>query len=691
MARVGEQYGPYRLEERLGSGSFGAVFRATREGGVPIPVAVKIPHDQAAGAAEFLKEAEVWVRAAGHPNVVPVQDAAVYDDDFVLVSEYVEGGALRRKIGLRTGQGLPPAEAAELVLGILRGLEHLHSRGVIHRDLKPENVLLQSGTPRLTDFGVSRVLTRSTHTGRISGTLAYMPPEAIQGRINPQTDIWAAGVILFELLAGALPFDGANEFAMMDAIRSGPLPPLPAHVPPALTAIAERALDRDPGARYPTARSMRVDLEPVLRALHGSADPPARTQPPPDPTPGADPVLPQAPTTRAATPAPPPPAGPRTGSDLSAATAPPRPEPVRGADLAAMVELRAADAAQGGRRLVAISGGGTQGMSLPPGLRDGEELRLPGLGRPGQHGGPAGDLCLRVRVVPDAGDAQPAAGQAIAGRAEPQAGRSPADRASPQAGRARADGAEPGTSPHRADMRGEPDRKVGPRSAGTPPSVPPPQKQEPAPAGPYPPPAWAGATDPRDSTTHPSPPPPDPRRGLPQPAKWLIGIGAVVAVLVVVLAPVFEQARASARRADCRSNLKQLGTGLMMYVQDYDERLPPAREWSDMLHPYTKNTQVLICPERSGVPGYAFHLRLDRISLASIERPADWPAIFDSSAAAGNFADRLESFDARHGANSGQKEGEVCFVDGHAKGLRIVPLPSTYEMSPPGSTRDAKK
>ncbi len=278
--RVGDVLGPYRLEERLGSGSFGTVFRATRQAGVEIPVALKVAHDQSDGAQAFLREAELWVRASGHPNVVPVQDAAVYDNELVLVSELVAGGSLVDYAGFQAGKALPAGEALTIVSGILRGLAHLHSRSIVHRDLKPANILMQGGIPRLTDFGVARATERTTKTRSSSGTMVYMPPEAFLGKVGPQSDLWAVGIILYELLTARVPFNGPNEFAVMDAIRSLPLPSLPEGVPEGCGAIVARALSRDEAARFKTADEMLAAVERVHHQCstseHAAADLAAR-------------------------------------------------------------------------------------------------------------------------------------------------------------------------------------------------------------------------------------------------------------------------------------------------------------------------------------------------------------------------------------------------------------------------------
>ena len=179
MLQSEQSLGPYVVRERLGAGAYGAVFRAQTSDRLGRSVAIKVPYQQALADDDLLTEAHTWLRASGHPNVVPVLSADFYvvrdqqgqpvQQLFALVSEFIDGGTLRSLVKFRSGQGLPVAEAATLVEGVLAGLEHLHSRNILHRDLKPDNILIQAGHPRLTDFGVSRILSSSLVSG--AGTL----------------------------------------------------------------------------------------------------------------------------------------------------------------------------------------------------------------------------------------------------------------------------------------------------------------------------------------------------------------------------------------------------------------------------------------------------------------------------------------------------------------------------------------
>lgn len=192
--------GPYKLIRPLGRGASGEVWFGQRHGELATTdVAIKVlPH---IAVSSVIREAQTWVRASGHPNVVPIIEADIYGGIPVIVSECIPAGSLADNHQVHS-----PREIIDLLLGILSGLEHLHARGIIHRDLKPSNILMQEGMPRLTDFGLSRPNDTVVNSGRMGGTPAYMAPEAFNGDRSVQSDLWSVGVILFQLLCGRLPY-----------------------------------------------------------------------------------------------------------------------------------------------------------------------------------------------------------------------------------------------------------------------------------------------------------------------------------------------------------------------------------------------------------------------------------------------------------------------------------------------------
>ena len=233
--RSGDQIGPYTLVSKLGRGAFGVVWLAERRTAIAITkAALKLPLDDEIDIETVKQEADLWEQASGHPNVLPIIEANIYGDHVVIASEFVPDGSLESWMK-RHGGKAPSIEAAvDMVVGILAGLEHLHSRHIIHRDLKPANILLQGQTPRLADFGIARVLKTVNHSATVAGTPHYMAPETFDGKRSPQTDVWAVGVILYQLLSGSLPYCGTDITALMAAIVRGIPTPLPTSIPKSL-------------------------------------------------------------------------------------------------------------------------------------------------------------------------------------------------------------------------------------------------------------------------------------------------------------------------------------------------------------------------------------------------------------------------------------------------------------------------
>jgi len=265
-----DQIGPYTLVRRLGQGSFGIVWLARDSSSIVREhVALKLPIGEEIDTERMRQEAALWLKASGHPNVLPVIDARVYEDQIAIVSEYLPDGTLGQRLDQHHGKAPSQAWAVNVTIGILKGLEHLHSLKMVHRDLKPNNVMLDGDVPRLTDFGLTRIL-RSSARNRPSdgaGTLPYTAPEVFRGGLSEQSDIWAVGVILYQMLAGVLPFPQEHQAEVMYAICNSAVPPLPDSVSENLRQIVTRALDKDLGRRLPTARAMRDALAP-----HPSSD-----------------------------------------------------------------------------------------------------------------------------------------------------------------------------------------------------------------------------------------------------------------------------------------------------------------------------------------------------------------------------------------------------------------------------------
>ncbi len=262
MPRAGDGIGPYTLVKRLGQGSFGEVWLARKHSAIAVTeVALKIPLEESPDIEKIRREAVVWEKAKGHPNVLPIMDADIYDGTVVIVSEYAADGSLEDALRRCGGRAPDFVAAARWMDGVLAGLEHLHGKGIVHRDLKPGNILMQGGVPRITDFGLSRVLKTSAHSGTVSGTLHYMSPEAFEGERTAASDLWAAGVILYRMVSGRYPYPYDDMARLMKAILMKAPEPLLPEVPEGLRRVVARSLERDPALRYPGAAAMRDALE----------------------------------------------------------------------------------------------------------------------------------------------------------------------------------------------------------------------------------------------------------------------------------------------------------------------------------------------------------------------------------------------------------------------------------------------
>src|ERR1043166_537121 len=266
MFNAGQEIGPYSLIKRIGRGGFGEVWLAERRAKfVTTKFAVKLRLDEQVDLDAVKNQAVVWEQASGHPNVLPIIEADEYDGQVVIVSEYAPDGSLSDV--LQNKQPLELKRAVELTIGILNGLDFLHSRNVIHRDLKPANILLQGDVPRLADFGISRVVKNTEISVNISGTPSYMAPEAFARIRNVQTDLWSMGVILYELINGVLPFPHTNLTDLFGSIMKDAPAPFVDGVPAKLQVIVLIALSKEPPDRFRSASAMREVVSDFLAGL----------------------------------------------------------------------------------------------------------------------------------------------------------------------------------------------------------------------------------------------------------------------------------------------------------------------------------------------------------------------------------------------------------------------------------------
>lgn len=263
---MAKHIGRFEIRAELGRGAQSVVYLAF-DPQLQREVAVKTMHFAEAGSRfnEVLLAEARMVSPLRHPGIVPIFEAGEEQGDLYLVFEYVPGETLGSLVR-RTGP-MDPARAAGLMIQILDALAHAHSKGVIHRDLKPSNVLLNSeGLPRVMDFGIARRADVANEATVLSGTPAYMAPEYITRReFGERSDVFAAGVILIEMLTGKRLFKGDDVRQVMDRIVSTPVSlPEGAVVDEAMGTIALRAVAHDPDQRFRSAAEFRAALEAWL-------------------------------------------------------------------------------------------------------------------------------------------------------------------------------------------------------------------------------------------------------------------------------------------------------------------------------------------------------------------------------------------------------------------------------------------
>jgi eukaryotic-like serine/threonine-protein kinase len=267
--RPGDQLDNYRIDAVAARSGMATIFRGTdlRSGQ---PVAIKVPHPELESDPvlfdRFHREEEIG-KTLNHPAIM-----RVYAEDgrsqLYMVMEWVDGRLLREI--LNEEKKLAPERAVKIALGVCQALDYIHGHGVVHRDLKPENIMVDANdNVKLIDFGIAaqagaRRLTFAK-LSNVMGTPEYISPEQVKGkRGDGRSDIYALGVMLYEMVTGKEPFQGPNPFAIMnDRVLNNPMPPreIDPSISPQLQEIIYRALERDPKNRYATAREFAWDLE----------------------------------------------------------------------------------------------------------------------------------------------------------------------------------------------------------------------------------------------------------------------------------------------------------------------------------------------------------------------------------------------------------------------------------------------
>ena len=270
----GKTLGQYQIIESIGSGGTAQIYRAYQPS-VKREVVVKVLssafQDDPGFVIQFAQEVDV-ITHLQHPHIIPVYDFGEQDGEVYIVMAYLRGGTLADRIDQPPG-GLPDEETIRLFDLIAEGLDYAHSREIVHRDLKPNNILMDEGNnPYLADFGLAKFTEGKielTNT-MMTGTAAYMAPEiARTGKSTIRADIYALGIILFEMLTGKLPYQGKTPYNILSAHVNQPIPKireLRPDLPEAMQAVIDKAIAKEPGDRFTSATEMADAFKTALKA-----------------------------------------------------------------------------------------------------------------------------------------------------------------------------------------------------------------------------------------------------------------------------------------------------------------------------------------------------------------------------------------------------------------------------------------
>src|SRR3954470_5555205 len=265
--------GKYDVTDKLGEGGMGVVYKGV-DPGIGRPVAIKMMTGGFAENPDLLKRFQREAQYAGtlqHPNIVIIYELGTHEGNPYMAMEFIAGESLESIVSSHRRMSL--VDKIEIMIQILNGLQYAHEHGIVHRDIKPGNIMvLKDGTVKIVDFGIARISDNSmTKTGQIVGTINYMSPEQFNGHVvDGRSDIFSAGVLLYEFLTGVLPFDGAETPSVILKILNEPPPPLKNHLqsyPPELEEVMNRALAKDREERYASAEDFAFDLGHIQETL----------------------------------------------------------------------------------------------------------------------------------------------------------------------------------------------------------------------------------------------------------------------------------------------------------------------------------------------------------------------------------------------------------------------------------------
>jgi Tol biopolymer transport system component len=285
---IGTTIGPYEIVGWLGAGGMGEVYRA-RDSRLAREVAIKLIPPTLATDTTRLRRFEQEARAAGqlnHPNILAVYDVGVHDGAPFIVSELLQGQSLR---ALLHDGALPPRRVLDYARQIAEGLAAAHDKTIVHRDIKPDNLFLtDDGRVKILDFGIAKLTrpndTSTEHTaatqtsdGAVVGTAGYMSPEQVRGEtVDARSDLFSVGIVVYEMLTGRAPFNRETAAESMTAILKSDPEPLPIELPPALSRIVSRCLEKTCEMRFQSARDLAFGLEVLSDTVAG---PPVASRP----------------------------------------------------------------------------------------------------------------------------------------------------------------------------------------------------------------------------------------------------------------------------------------------------------------------------------------------------------------------------------------------------------------------------